>query len=327
VDDKPGERSSRLPQQPDSTLGRTWQRMQRRKEARSDWAPLPPLPTWPPLPPDEHQAQPEPAAPPPPPRRNPVPSLWLRYRRAPTWPPASQSEGAAAQPAPPLGDSSLEPSDLGGLAEHASQQASHYEWERSGLWGQPPEHSSRPSLWRRYRRAPGGVRVIAAVGVSVVVGALGLLLGFGLLAGGRTSATVGAPSVAATLGGAAASATVPTSANPAAATAPAAQPTDTPTPVPTPELTVAFTCASGAIGGPGQVCIHTRANATLSITVHYCDGSDAKSLQGVAHADANGDHTWQWTVSTTCAGAATATVTAKSAGQQVTATTTFTITG
>lgn len=331
VDDKPGERSSRLPQQPDSTLGLAWQRMQRRKEARSDWAPLPPLPTWPPLPPDEHQAQPEPAAPPPPPRRNPVPSLWLRYRRAPTWPPASQSEGAAAQPVPPLGDSSLEPSDLGGLSEHASQQASHYEWERPDLWGQPPERSSGPSLWRWYRRAPAGIRVLAPVGV-LMVAVLGLLLGFGLLAGGRQSTTGGSRAGAPAGGGVATSAaTTPATTEPGASTptggTPASRPTNTSVPTATPALTIAFTCANATVGGSGQVCVHTRANAMLNMSVVYCDGATASSRSD--RANANGDYTWQWTVSTKCVSgtAVTATVTAKSTGLQVTDSTTFTITG
>ncbi|MGZ3676828.1 MAG: hypothetical protein ACXVCO_21190, partial [Ktedonobacterales bacterium] len=95
-----------------------------------------------------------------------------------------------------------------------------------------------------------------------------------------------------------------------------------------PPFTIAFTCASGVIGGTGEVCVHTQPNAILTLRVQYCDGSFAggKSVQGTAHADSSGDHTWRWTVTTNCAGTATATVTAKSAGQITTQSTTFTIT-
>ncbi len=102
-----------------------------------------------------------------------------------------------------------------------------------------------------------------------------------------------------------------------------------PTTTPVPPFTIDFTCASGAIGGTGEVCVHTRPNAILTLNVQYCDGSIAggKSLQGIAHADGSGDYAWRWGVTTNCAGTATATVTAKSTGQSITQSTTFTITG
>jgi hypothetical protein len=93
-------------------------------------------------------------------------------------------------------------------------------------------------------------------------------------------------------------------------------------------LTIAFTCASGVVGEKGTVCVHTEPNATLTITVRYCDGNYAggKGLRGIAHADSNGNYTWRWDVSTSCVGATTAEVTAKSGGQTVTQSTTFNIT-
>lgn len=97
---------------------------------------------------------------------------------------------------------------------------------------------------------------------------------------------------------------------------------------PAPSFTVAFTCASGAIGGRGMVCVHTKPDAMVSLTVRYCDGSYAggKGLHGNAHTDGSGNYTWRWNVSASCAGTATATVTAKSSGQTVIQSTTFTIT-
>ena len=77
-----------------------------------------------------------------------------------------------------------------------------------------------------------------------------------------------------------------------------------------------------------MVSVHTKPDATVSLTVRYCDGSYAggKGLHGNMHADGNGNYTWRWNVSASCAGTATATVTAKSSGQTVTQSTTFTIT-
>ena len=97
---------------------------------------------------------------------------------------------------------------------------------------------------------------------------------------------------------------------------------------PVPPLALTFTCASGSIGGDGQVCIHTAPNAAVSLAVKYCDGSFAKGkgLHGSAYTDSSGNYTWRWNITTGCAGTTTATVTAKSAGQTITQDTTFTIT-
>ena len=93
-------------------------------------------------------------------------------------------------------------------------------------------------------------------------------------------------------------------------------------------FTIAFTCASGVNGGRGEVCVHTEPNATVTLTVRYCDGNYAggKAFRGIAHTDGSGNYTWHWDVSTSCIGTATAAVTAKSGGQTITQSTTFTVT-
>lgn len=101
----------------------------------------------------------------------------------------------------------------------------------------------------------------------------------------------------------------------------------TPTAAPTQPLTVVFTCARGSLRGMGQVCVQTQPQTVLSLTVHYCDGSTAKGLHGSATADASGTYTWSWPIRTSsCAGPATATVTATWNGQSLTQSDTFTIT-
>jgi hypothetical protein len=77
-----------------------------------------------------------------------------------------------------------------------------------------------------------------------------------------------------------------------------------------------------------MVCVHTKPDAKVTLTVRYCDGSYAqgKGLHGNVRADENGNHTWRWNVSASCAGTAIATVMSTSSGQTVTQSTTFTIT-
>lgn len=94
----------------------------------------------------------------------------------------------------------------------------------------------------------------------------------------------------------------------------------------TPSISLTFTCASGTLRGTGQVCIHTLPQAALTITVRYCDGTTARGLRGNAFADTSGNYTWTWSVRTSCAGTATATVTAKWNGQSITSADPFTIT-
>jgi hypothetical protein len=178
------------------------------------------------------------------------------------------------------------------------------------LWGKVAAPLRRP-----YVALAAGV---GAVALCAIFGAVAL--GAAFLHGGSTNAQ-GTPG-AGSLNGAVASAS-------AGQATPSVTTTVTPgiTPSPSP-LTIAFTCASGAAGGPGQVCVRTLPHAALSLSVRYCDGSYAKgkAFHGASYADGSGNYTWRWNVNTTCLGAATATVTARSAGQTLTQSTTFTIT-
>ncbi len=106
---------------------------------------------------------------------------------------------------------------------------------------------------------------------------------------------------------------------------PAPQPT--PAPPPPAALTITFTCASAVDLSAGQVCVHTRPGAALSIRVVYACGQVAnnKSLQGVKHANGSGDFAWSWRPQTSCPGPATATVTAQWQGQTAVSSITFNV--
>jgi len=82
------------------------------------------------------------------------------------------------------------------------------------------------------------------------------------------------------------------------------------------KLSIQFTCAHAVDFHLGQVCIHTRANAKLTIKVTYCNGHSAvsKSLKGTQHADAKGNYIWNWTPQTRCRGEATVLITEHSKG-------------
>lgn len=289
------------------TLGQMWQRMPqdgqendmrlaRRQGApenpasrQPDWNGLPPLPKWPPLAGEDRFASGDADA------------------DAPTtvmMPLAKDSSGATGSMQDPP------------LWEHPAP-------DRSGA-----PHPSRHTLWERFRSSSRRTQVgVIAIGCVVLLcsglgtAALGNALGSNSLTGGANS-----PGARGT-GNASMS---PTAANATpsvdSGTATAA-PNLTPTVV-VPPLTVTFTCASGTAGGKGQVCVHTEANAAVSLEVRYCDGSFAngKGLRGSPHTDGNGNYTWSWNVTTSCIGTATATVTARSAGRTVTQSTTFTIT-
>ena len=81
-------------------------------------------------------------------------------------------------------------------------------------------------------------------------------------------------------------------------------------------LSITFTCAQAVDYQFGRVCVHTQANAGLTITVTYCTGHSAvsKSLKGTQHADAKGNYIWNWTPQTRCRGEATVFVTEHSKG-------------
>jgi hypothetical protein len=108
-----------------------------------------------------------------------------------------------------------------------------------------------------------------------------------------------------------------------------AQPTPVPLPTAAPPppaaLAITFTCASAVDLSAGQICVHTRPGAALSIRIVYTCGQVAnnKSLQGVKHANGSGDFTWSWRPQTSCPGPATATVIAQWQGQTAVSSITF----
>lgn len=200
-------------------------------------------------------------------------------------------------------------------------------------WGQPDarQGDSRGGrlreLWRTFatnvpRPRLALLAVVATLALCAVMGVAALGVSFfnnaansarhPLTAGGVS----GASSSATTKATATATATGTTSATPATTAAPTA-------------LTITFTCAQGAAGGAGQVCVRTAPHAALNLTVRYCDGSNAKgkTFHTTSYADSGGNYTWRWNVASgACVGAATATVTAQLAGKTINQKDTFAIT-
>ena len=243
------------------------------------------------------------------------------YPSLPAWPPASERDRFA-----PKGASDDTRDQLGGDSAAGGRaapirtqpgvpnllQGRLPAWRLRALWGKVAMPLRRP-----YVALAVGV---GAVALCLIFGAVAL--GAAFLHGGSTSAQ-GTPG-AGSLNGAVASASAG-QATPSVTTTTTATPESTPSPSP---LTIAFTCASGTAGGAGRVCVRTLPHAALSLTVRYCDGSYAKgkAFHGASYADGGGNYTWRWNVNTSCLGAATATVTARSAGQTLTQSTTFTVT-
>ena len=227
---------------------------------------------------------------------------WEQLPKLPKWPPLP-------------GEDRFAPGDVTVETAAAGQQT-------PPPWNQGGSGRSGGTVWRRFqglsRRARVGV-IVAAVALIALVCTLASVAALG---GALLNPTAGSArnTPAGLTSGQKVLATSTASASPTATAA-----SQTPTPS---SFTITFTCASGSIGGTGQVCIHTQPNANVSLTVRYCDGNYAtgKSLRGSAHTDGSGNYTWRWRVSTHCAGDATATITAKSGGQTVTERTTFTIT-
>lgn len=189
------------------------------------------------------------------------------------------------------------------------------------------------ALWRRWRGASRRARVaiVAAIILPLLLIAGCSSLALSALGGvtlGASSSLLGAQATqqASALTGTPAAAATATQMASMATSAPTSAPTRAPTSTPNQTLTLTITCASGAIRGTGKVCVQTQPSAALSISVRYCDGNDAKGLRGAATADSSGAYTWTWPVRTSCAGAATATVTAQWRGKTVKASQTFTIT-
>lgn len=170
------------------------------------------------------------------------------------------------------------------------------------------------ALWQRFRPDSRRQRVGLAVSAGVLVFAS--LFGITLLCSHLLANATNAPTAGGAHGNTASGATA-NGTTTASTTATALPP-----------FTITFTCASGAIKRTGTVCVHTQPNAILTLSVRYCDGTFAggKGLHTSASADGSGDYSWQFAVHTRCAGEATATVVAKSAGQTVTQSTTFNVT-
>lgn len=229
----------------------------------------------------------------------------------PQWPPLRDSRRAAVH------DESL-------ATPNETQQT---EPQLAPPWEQPAsnqrEHARPPFIpwrfWLASRRQQVGLAAI--LGIVALTALLSLIVLHAVLPSLAPHTGQGTPSAGRAANGVVSS----TAATPTPATSPTATSAGN---TPAPSFTVAFTCASGAIGGRGMVCVHTRPNAALSLSVRYCDGNYAKGkgFHGATSADSNGNYTWRWDVSTNCAGVATATVTAKSSGQTVIQSTTFTIT-
>lgn len=93
------------------------------------------------------------------------------------------------------------------------------------------------------------------------------------------------------------------------------------------KLSLTFTCAQAVDYQSGRVCVHTQANAALTIKVTYCTGRSAvsNSLKGTQHANSGGNHTWTWTPETKCRGQATALVTEHFKGHSLSKSHTFTV--
>lgn len=254
---------------------------------------------------------------------------WQQLPVLPKWPPLHEEDPFAS--ARPTGETG-ETGEMGVMAAadgwDTSEQQTAPPWDPSpsGAYGAPGRRARTGTVWQRFqglsRRSRVGI-LVAAVSVIVLVCTLASVAALG---GGLLASTTGARNTPAGQTGGQVGAPTSGSATPTAAVSPTATgEAQTPTAA---ALTLAFTCASGSIGGTGQVCIHTLPNASVSLTVRYCDGNNAKGsgLRGAVRANGDGDYTWRWKVTTHCAGATTATVTAKSSGQTVTQSTTFTIT-
>ena len=282
-----------------NTLGDTWRNMNQPRG-------LPTLPDWPPLP-DVPDVPDVPAAA--------VQADVSAFGRA-----LSDAPAADAMPArPPLpgipGAAGVPPES----PEPSARPVAVAPQERRRVFRRlrnvfkPASPSSTPSS-----RAKRGIAAAAVLGIVLIVAIATVALH---LASPRV-----APSYTSQAGSSALHAARNTGTATVVTTG-TAQATTTPTPTgrSSQPLTLAFTCASGTLHGTGQVCVHTQPQAALSVSIRYCDGTTAKGLHGNSVADASGNYTWTWPVRTACAGAATATVTAKWNGQTITRADSFTI--
>ena len=287
-------RQTRLTQPRPDTLREAWQRMRRPSEEPDAWLT------------DEYVPQEGAAT-----ERH----GWLPLPPLPKWPPLPEASlpGSGFPPDPAVVPPDATPEQVM-VSPTTSPKESPPGWPRPTV-----EQSPRRTLVQRYRSASQWAQAGIA-GALVVASALCVLLGSSLVG---SVFPAGAPHTGAGAhagtGPSAAATTLPTQ----TATSPSASASPVLTATPSP-LTIAITCAD-AVGGKGTVCVQTRPNAIVSLSVRYCDGTFARGLQGTAHADSHGVYTWTWSVHTTCA-SATATVTAKATGRSVTQSMTFSIT-
>ncbi|HEU5347034.1 MAG TPA: hypothetical protein VFU63_00345, partial [Ktedonobacterales bacterium] len=244
-----------------------------------------------------------------------------RWPSLPAWPPLPKNVPVVSGQ---MGEDTAEaPTISPGAAPYAGREAPIWDQPYRGVPDLPYEPPS--TVWQRLRAAPRRLLIGLAAGAVAVVLLCSLL---SVVVLGNAFSAFTSPGGSSVPGGitsgqsglSTADATSSVTITPTATLSPA-------TATPVSAFTVTFTCASGNIGGTGQVCIHTQPNAIVSLSVRYCDGSFAqgKSLRGTAHTDGNGDYTWRWNVTTHCAGTATATVMAKSNGLTLTQSTTFTV--
>lgn len=238
---------------------------------------------------------------------------WQPLPPLPKWPPLPEEDPLAPERL------SADSSFVSNEAQQTQRLAQpHRERRGSNQYGL----SNLPffTLWQRFRSVPRQKQLLLAAGAG---GLLLLVLISVTVLGVALRSHVPVAGLNVPSGGGAQGITLsPTTAH--------ATPSITSTPktnTPTPPFTLVFTCASGTVGGTGQVCVHTAPNASLSLSVRYCDGNSAKGkgFHGATYADNNGYYTWRWDISTSCVGSATATVVARSSGQTVTQSASFTI--
>ena len=238
---------------------------------------------------------------------------WPPLPPLPKWPPLPEEDPLA--PERLSADSSFVPYEAQQTERLAQQQRERRVSSQYGLSKLPFS-----TLWQRFRSASRQKQIRLATGAGgflllllISVTVLGVAL--------RSHVSVAGLDVPPS-GGAQGIPMAPTTAH--------TTPTITSTPktnTPSPPFTLVFTCASGTVGGTGQVCVHTLPNASLTLSVRYCDGNLAKGkgFHGATYADNNGNYSWRWDISTSCVGSATATVAARSSGQTVTQSVTFTV--
>ena len=179
-------------------------------------------------------------------------SLWPTL---PKWPPLHEAQGGTAR------------NDASGAPDETQQT----EPRLAPPWEQPAstehEHAPPPFMpwrfWLASRRQQVGLAAI--LGTVILTALLGLIVLRAILPSQSSHPGQGTP----TAGRAVNVVASPTADDPTPTPSPTASAHNTPAP----SFMVAFTCASGAIGGRGMVCVHTKYDAMVSLTVRYCEES------------------------------------------------------